>query len=93
MDVAEPVALTEFLRRSSERGGVVADQRGMPLAGLPESAGELLLVGPEGGFDSDEEQRLERLGWPRLRLGAHTLRAGTAAVVGAAFLLMRAESR
>ena len=58
-----------------------------------------LRVGPEGrpvfptrppafdaGLDDDEKRLVEGRGWQRLCLGRHTLRAETAAVIGAALL-------
>jgi len=72
-------------------GGVVADRNGVALADLPPSAGRLLVVGPEGGFSPDEEELFSDRGWPRLRLGVHTLRTETAAIVGAAMLVARDE--
>ena len=71
--------------------GVVADREGVALADLPPSAGRLLVVGPEGGFSPDEDKLFADRGWPRLRLGVHTLRTETAAVVGAAMLVARDE--
>jgi len=54
------------------------------------SAGEpaALLVGPEGGLDPQERRELLAAGWRPLGLGERTLRLETAAVVGAAFLLL-----
>ena len=72
-------------------GGVVADRNGVALADLPPSAGRLLVVGPEGGFSPDEEELFSDRRWPRLRLGVHTLRTETAAIVGAAILVARDE--
>ena len=71
--------------------GVVADREGVALADLPPSVGRLLVVGPEGGFSPDEDKFFADRGWPRLRLGVHTLRTETAAVVGAAMLVARDE--
>ncbi len=67
--------------------GVVADREGVALADLPQSAGRLLVVGPEGGFSPDEERLFADRGWPGLKLGLHVLRTETAAVVGAAMLV------
>jgi 16S rRNA (uracil1498-N3)-methyltransferase len=47
-----------------------------------------LLVGPEGGLDPGERQDLLAGGWRPVGLGERTLRLETAAVVGAAFLLL-----
>ena len=45
------------------------------------------------GFSPQENELFDRLGWPRLRLGPHLLRAETAAVVGGAMLVARSEGR
>jgi 16S rRNA (uracil1498-N3)-methyltransferase len=74
-------------------GGVVADHNGVALADLPPSAGRLLVVGPEGGFSPNEDKLFADREWPRLRLGVHTLRTETAAVVGAAMLVARDVER
>ncbi len=47
-----------------------------------------LLVGPEGGLDPAERRQLLTAGWRPVGLGERTLRLETAAVVGAAFLLL-----
>jgi 16S rRNA (uracil1498-N3)-methyltransferase len=47
-----------------------------------------LLVGPEGGLDPRERGELLAAGWRPVGLGERTLRLETAAVVGAAFLLL-----
>ena len=73
-------------------GGVVADREGRSVAELARDVGGVLIVGPEGGFSPEERGLLDRSGWPRLRLGPHVLRAETAAVVGAAMMLARAEA-
>jgi 16S rRNA (uracil1498-N3)-methyltransferase len=69
-------------------GGVLADPGGLRAADLPAEC-RLLLIGPEGGLSPTEEELLAASRWARLRLGPHTLRAETAAVVGAALLLNR----
>lgn len=55
-------------------------------------AGARFLVGPEGGLTEHEAQRLGDAGFTPLGLGPHTLRTGTAALVGLA-RLMFAPSR
>jgi 16S rRNA (uracil1498-N3)-methyltransferase len=73
--------------------GVVADADGHVLEDLPDAAGTLLAVGPEGGFAPPEIELFDRHGWPRLRLGPHVLRTETAAVVGGAIMVARSEGR
>lgn len=46
-----------------------------------------LLVGPEGGFTSDEVLLVRDAGWVPLSLGQHVLRIETAAIAGAALLV------
>ena len=48
-----------------------------------------LLIGPEGGLDPAERRQLLTAGWHPVGLGERTLRLETAAVVGAAFLLLQ----
>jgi len=69
-------------------GLVVADPGGSdPTSLAAPSGGEwVLVVGPEGGFDPDEEAALAG---DRLGLGPHMLRAETAAVAGAAVLVTK----
>jgi 16S rRNA (uracil1498-N3)-methyltransferase len=47
-----------------------------------------LLIGPEGGLDPAERRELLTAGWRPVGLGERTLRLETAAIVGAAFLLL-----
>lgn len=52
-----------------------------------QAADQVLAVGPEGGFATEELDAAYRRGFRRLDLGERTLRTGTAAVVAAAMLL------
>lgn len=56
--------------------------------GDAEGAGALL-IGPEGGWTSEERDELRVAGWRAVGLGPRVLRAETAAVVGAAAVLLR----
>lgn len=70
-------------------GLVVADPAGDDVERVPEPPdGEwMLVIGPEGGLDTDE---LAALGaTARLRIGPHVLRAETAAIAGASVLTAR----
>jgi len=51
-------------------------------------ASAALLIGPEGGWSDRERQELRAAGWLAVGLGSRVLRAETAAVVGAARLLL-----
>lgn len=53
----------------------------------------LLLVGPEGGFAPEEVRQAQEAGVVAVSLGARTLRAETAAVVGVALVLYELERR
>jgi 16S rRNA (uracil1498-N3)-methyltransferase len=86
MEIRDPLALAELARLE---GGVLAHPEGDLVGELPAGRGNLLLVGPEGGLSAGEQGLLEAAGWWRLRLGPHTLRAETAAVVGVALLINR----
>lgn len=48
-----------------------------------------LLIGPEGGWTQEERDELRAAGWRAVGLGPRVLRAETAAVVGAAAVLLR----
>jgi 16S rRNA (uracil1498-N3)-methyltransferase len=91
MAVDEPTKLADLVAARGEAGGAVADSEGGRPDSLPEGAGGCLLVGPEGGLTAFERSLLPADSWPRLRLGPHVLRAETAAVVGAAMLVLRLD--
>jgi 16S rRNA (uracil1498-N3)-methyltransferase len=94
MTVTEVMPLAALVGSEYEReGGVVADLEGSALGELPRAAGNLLVVGPEGGFADAVGELFDRHGWPRLRLGPHILRAETAAVVGGAMMVLRSQQR
>jgi 16S rRNA (uracil1498-N3)-methyltransferase len=90
MEISAPMALVDLIE-DPEFGatGVVAHREGGTVEELPAGRGRLLLVGPEGGFSSDEERQLDASGWPRVGLGRLVLRAETAAIVGVARLTDR----
>jgi len=92
MTITDVTPLPALVEDNSEQvGGVVSDLEGSTLSELPETSGNLLVVGPEGGFTAAESRLFDRRGWPRLRLGPHILRAETAAVVGGAVMVARSE--
>jgi 16S rRNA (uracil1498-N3)-methyltransferase len=65
---------------------LVLDARGEPLVDLlsPRDSSFAILVGPEGGIEADELDRLVADGWRPASLGATTLRFETAAVAAVA---------
>lgn len=72
------------------RGGMTA-LFGAPGAGkaqMPDEAADLMwIVGPEGGFSPEEEERLREAGARPCRIGRWIMRVETAAVCGAALFL------
>jgi 16S rRNA (uracil1498-N3)-methyltransferase len=82
-DIAAPTPLLDLAGRPD----LVVAERGGPAAEPGGDAGWTVLVGPEGGFSSAEAEALRAA--PRLVLGAHVLRAETAAVAAAAVLTRR----
>ena len=61
------------------------DERTRALATLPTAAtGVVMVVGPEGGFSSDEVAAAASAGFVAIRLAPRVLRAETAAIVAAA---------
>lgn len=93
IELAAPRALSELIAERGEQRGTVADPAGGAASTLAASQTELLLVGPEGGLDPDEERALDRAAWPRLGLGRHILRAETAAAVGLSVLTRERQRR
>jgi len=91
MEIHELQSLTDLVA-DNRAGGVVADQRGVAIGGLPRSCGRVLVVGPEGGFSVAEDELFISSRWVRLRLGANILRSETASVVGGAMMVARDES-
>lgn len=59
------------------------------IADVPVDRDVLLVVGPEGGIDPAELERLEAAGAVRARMGEHVLRTSTAGLAGIAALSMR----
>ena len=84
MELTPPTTLTDFANNPASAKGTVAHPAGDRIEEIPQNRVGLLLVGPEGGFSSDEERALDAAGWPRVCLGPHVLRAETAAIAGAA---------
>ena len=72
------------------------DVRGEPILSLPVSAPLTIAMGPEGGLEDDERERLALAGWMPVSLGVTTLRfetAGTAALaIARATLAANVES-
>jgi 16S rRNA (uracil1498-N3)-methyltransferase len=90
MEIAAGRRLDHLLAARIADGCIVlADPGGRPLAAaaLPPTCAEAIaLVGPEGGFTSDEVAAAEHAGAVRVSLGPHILRVETAAIAVAALL-------
>ena len=80
--VAPTATLAELLDRPFDGGRIVlVETAGAPLAALPAPTGAaLLLVGPAGGWDPRETERLGRAGFAAAGLGPRILRSETAAL-------------
>lgn len=77
--IREPLSLWETLHRGSFTGIWLAHPEGTPLSSI--SAGALLIVGPEAGFNPEEEEEvLSQFGVKRFRLGSRRLRSEVALV-------------
>ena len=86
MEIEPPIAIADLVAGIDGGRGIVADPDGHGIGLLTPTDQPVLLVGPEGGFDSEEHGLLATAGWQRLRLGPFILRAETAAVAGSALL-------
>ncbi len=93
MELGERIELGEVVRSGAENRLpptlVVADERGRPASELPAMESCCVIVGPEGGLSPEERGALEKAGAVALRLGPHTLRTETAAVVACAAIMAR----
>lgn len=82
--VESPVSLSDFVRRPISGQGWLADLSGptppAALDGTPLS----VVIGPEGGFTSEERNALVKAGYEPRVLGCYTLRFETAALAAAA---------
>jgi 16S rRNA (uracil1498-N3)-methyltransferase len=77
------VSAEEVVETADPGARFLLDGSGEPMLTVPVSAPLTIAVGPEGGLDDDERERLVRAGWMPVSLGPTTLRfetAGTAAL-------------
>jgi 16S rRNA (uracil1498-N3)-methyltransferase len=63
---------------------VLLDATGEPMLGVPMSTPLTITMGPEGGLEDDERERLAVTGWMPVSLGATTLRFETAGIAALA---------
>ena len=80
--VEPTVKLEELLRRPFEGARILfLETPGQsPLATLPRPRSAILLIGPAGGWEANEADRLSRAGFVAAGLGPRILRAETAAI-------------
>ena len=90
MEITDVMAVPDVIAFEDGRG-FIADPEGLAMQDLPDDAAPLLAIGPEGGFAPSELELFAGHNWLRLRLGPHVLRTETAAVVGGAMMVARAE--
>ena len=82
--VESPVSLSDFVGRPIPGRGWLADLSGLtPPAALDETPLSVV-IGPEGGFTSEERSVLIEVGYKPMVLGSNTLRFETAAIAAAA---------
>jgi 16S rRNA (uracil1498-N3)-methyltransferase len=83
----DPVTDLETIARMEASSRVVfAESREGDLATALTSAPVLYLIGPEGGWTSEELEVLEARSFGFVRLGAHIMRSETAAIVAAGLI-------
>jgi len=80
----------EEIRRFS--AGWFLDPQGLPDAWGPLGESGALLVGPEGGWSPEERAEVLAAGWRPVGLGPRILRIESAALAGAAMLLLKSAN-
>ena len=92
--IYEPAALAAFLAADPPGEKLVLTERGgtpfreiLAGAGSSRPAAAVILVGPEGGWESSEEAEILRAGFRAVSLGGTILRAETAAISAAAMAM------
>lgn len=91
-EITGPHAWEEIGRLSSEtEGRWFLDPQGAPGDWGPLPGSGALLVGPEGGWTPEERREVLAAGWRPVGLGPRILRIESAALVGAAMLLLGRE--
>ncbi len=83
-EIEDLVTLERFLSRQRQGERWLADANGRSPAAAVGRDPVIVLVGPEGGLAASEREAAVAAGYHPTRLGAHTLRFETAAIVAAA---------
>ena len=92
-EISGPHEWTEVARLSSvAEGRWFLDPQGAPDGWGPLPGTGALLVGPEGGLSPEEREEMLAAGWKPVGLGPRILRIETAAVAGAAMLLLKSAN-
>jgi 16S rRNA (uracil1498-N3)-methyltransferase len=82
--VESPVPLSDFAGRHIPGRGWLADLSGPPPPAALDGTPLSVVIGPEGGFTSEERNALVKAGYQPRVLGSNTLRFETAALAAAA---------
>ena len=88
-EIHAPQELGTWLATMHSEGSkfILLPQASRALHDQPQPQGAItLLIGPEGGFSTNEEQLAQQVGFVPIRLGARVLRTETAAIAGIAAL-------
>ena len=104
-EIHAPVEVMDLIQEEPSPSGLrllasalEPDQRIAPIfqqrreEGLPEPDPVHLLIGPEGGYTSEEAELARRHGWLPISLGNRPLRAETAAIIAIALTLEAARA-
>ena len=84
LPIMEPIREAPSVPRGSDGRAYALDRGGPSLGRVPMEAPIALMVGPEGGYDTDELATVRRRDWTTASLGDLTLRFETAAVAAVA---------
>lgn len=94
VELSDPVDWSDFVQRSDPaQPRLLAHPGGLQRFAWPAipPTGAVLAVGPEGGFTDEEASEAAAAGWVAVGLGATLLRIETAAIAGAALLLLDSQ--
>jgi 16S rRNA (uracil1498-N3)-methyltransferase len=82
----QPVLFEQILNVSARSKVVFTERDGGPLSPALSGSPVLYLIGPEGGWTSDELKLARAAGFHAVSLGSGILKSDTAAIVGAALI-------